>query len=77
MSTNMSAVRMALGMTIAFGLGLGLASCDDDNGGPRTVSSVAKSQISRNTDETSDPILIDDLPLSDRDTRETGVPESI
>ena len=79
MSSRMSALRTAVTMTIGLGLGLCLASCNDDsgNGNSRTVSGVAKSEISRNTSETSDPILINDLPFSDADTRETGSPEPI
>lgn len=80
MSSPMSALRTAVTMTIGLGLGLCLASCNDDdngNGNARTVSGVAKSEISRNTSETSDPIQINDLPFSDADTRETGSPEPI
>jgi hypothetical protein len=78
MSTNMSAARLALAMTIGLGLSLGLASCnDDDKGRDRTISSVARSEIKQNSSDTAEPILIDDLPLSDRDTRETDLPGPI
>jgi hypothetical protein len=78
MGTEMKALRVALGMTLVLGLGLALASCNDDgDGSSRTVFRVAKKEISQNTADTSDPIQINDLPLSDADTRDTGLPRAI
>ena len=65
-------------VVLSFGLGLGLAACNDDdndnNNGPRTATFVAKQEITQSTSETSDPIQLNDLMLSDRDTNETDQP---
>lgn len=71
--------RVAL-VLFSFGLGLGLAACNDDdhnNGGARTTTFVAKQEITQNTREASEPILINDLMLSDRDTNETDQPSTL
>jgi hypothetical protein len=78
MGIHMRSLRVALGMTLALALGLGLASCnDDDNNGNRTITKVAMKEISQNTAEDSDPIQINDLTLSNRDTDETGLPDAL
>jgi len=78
MGIHMSSLRVALGMTLAFTLGLGLASCNDDHDGDdRTVSSVARMEISQSTTETSEPIQINDLSLSDADAGDTSLPDAI
>ena len=72
--------RVALIALLPIGLGLGLAACNDNdrdqdgNGNSGTVSSVASAEIAQSTTETADPILLNDLMLSDRDTNETDQP---
>lgn len=77
MNLLMRSSRIALGLGLGVGLCLGLASCNDNDGmKDRTVTSVARSEIARNSTETDDPILLNDLPLSGRDTSETIDPST-
>lgn len=55
---------------------LGLVSCNDHFADP-TTTAVARQEIQQNTSETSLPIMINDLPLSDRDSKETAKPGPI
>jgi len=64
-------------LAVGVGLCLGLASCNDDDKEARTVSAVATQEISQNTTELDEPIVINDLSLSGRDTNETDLPGAI
>jgi hypothetical protein len=69
-------MRPATGIAIALGLGLGLAACND-NSSDRTLTSTAKREISQNTSETSDPIMVNDLSLSGHDSKDTASPSGV
>lgn len=80
MRTNPSRrrIRLLLLAALPAGLALGLGACNDDNNGrTSTVSSVASKEIAQSTAETTDPILLNDLMLSDRDSNETDAPGAI
>jgi hypothetical protein len=80
MTIHMIQRSSRLTLLIAVGLSLGLASCNDsdnNNDDSRTVTSVATQEISQNTTDVDDPILINDLALSDGDTTETDLPSEI
>ncbi len=81
MRTNPSRrrIRLLLLAALPAGLALGLGACNDDdnNGRTSTVSSVASKEIAQSTAETTDPILLNDLMLSDRDSNETDAPGAI
>ena len=56
------------------------SACNDDDdvaAGPGTTTQIARAEIAQNTSETSEPIQINDLPISDADTSETGLPSGI
>ncbi len=70
-------MRPATGIAIALGLGLGLAACNDNSSSDRTLTKVARQEISDNTSETADPIMVNDLSLSDNDTKDTAFPSGV
>lgn len=74
MSTILTIRRPRIALVLGLGLSFGLASCNDNNDREktRTVGAVARSEIAQSTSETADPILINDLTLSGRDTLETN-----
>lgn len=72
---NMRSSRIVL--VLGLGLGLGLAGCNDNEAKDPTVSSVARQEIGQNTSEIDDPIFINDLALSGRDTKETSLPQDL
>lgn len=77
-------------LVVLSGLALVLSACGDgdpngssafpfsrpDNAA-RSVSLIANQQINLSTDETSSPILINDLPINNTDTNETGLPSPL
>lgn len=75
MIRTMSASRIVLAAGV--GLCLALASCNDDDKETRTVVSVARQEISQNTTELDEPIVVNDLTLSAGDTTETDLPSEI
>lgn len=58
-------------------LSVALTSCNDDDMSERTVSEVARGEIATNTSETTEPILVNDLSLSSKDTTETKTPSAL
>ncbi|MGQ0528612.1 MAG: hypothetical protein ACT4PG_02110 [Panacagrimonas sp.] len=59
---------------------LALAACGGDDNqqrGPQTTTEIAMEEIDQNTSETSGPILLNDLEISDADTNETDAPSPI
>jgi hypothetical protein len=70
-------MHYSIRIAIAAGLALGLVSCNDDNNSPSTVSKVAREEIADNTDDTAEPIQLNDLSLSTRDTNESRLPEAL
>ncbi len=72
------------------GLAMAMTACSDGDpngssafpfGRPdnaaRSVSLIANQQINLSTDETSSPILINDLPINNTNTNETGLPSPL
>lgn len=77
-TSKLESLWRALGISLLFILALALAGCNDDHGpGVRTLTSIVKSEIANNTSETAEPIVINDLLITDRDTTETGRPETL
>lgn len=72
----MSTSRITLTLVLGFALGLGLAACND-NDRDASITTVAKGEIRDNTNETSEPIVINDLSLSGRDTQDNTSPAAI
>lgn len=70
-------MRTTIQIVIALGLALGLVACNDDDKSSSTVSKVARQEIADSTDETSEPLLLNDLPLSSRDTTESRMPSAL
>ena len=55
-----------------------LVACDDnEQRGPQTTTEIAIAEIEENTGETSSPILLNDLEISDDDTNDTDAPLAI
>lgn len=50
------------------------AGCGSDGGGPDTVTGIAAAEIAQNTADDAAPIQLNDLLVSDRDTREDTDP---
>lgn len=66
-----------LGLGFAAALTLSLLGCNDDDHGSQTVSKLAREEIATNSSETSEPILLNDLSLSSKDTNETAMPDAL
>lgn len=58
---------------------LAVVGCSDNdlNRTPRTTTQIAIQEIEQNTGEFAVPVEINDLPISDADTSETGRPNPI
>lgn len=55
-----------------------LAACSSGGGGSnQTTGQVANDQIANGTSETAEPIVINDLPLSEQGTDETSSPAAV
>lgn len=69
--------RIAIAALTALGA-VALVACDDnEQRGPQTTTEIAMAEIEENTGETSAPILLNDLEISDDDTNETDAPPAI
>lgn len=72
---NMTHRKLWLVFTAA---ALGVAACDNDNDrGPASVTRIVASEIAQNTRDDAAPILINDLPISDSNTRDDTDPAPI
>lgn len=64
---------------IAIAVAALVAGCSDNgaSGVSRTTTQIAAQEIKQNTRDSAAPIELNDLPISDADTTETGRPEPI
>ncbi len=60
--------------TLAVAAALLATGCGSDNGGAETVTRIVAKEIAQNTGDSTVPIQLNDLPVSDQDTRDDTDP---